>query len=227
VAGTSEGCSESDLEESGDDQRNIMIFAEPDMDRIAGEVRSIAAEECSLRVESATGENPASVSPPGAVVRGVGIAFLIGVLMVDAVSGDPEDGSAFEGEATARGDEVFNPLGSFVATVGEQAMVCRADTDIDGEEVHDEEDSQIRPGEEEEGCDGTDVEEAHGDGGDPVNTALLVFTAHAEILLYLLGNFGDCRDDVKLRLGLGNFLRREGGRCHGCVFPSTACCLNC
>jgi len=35
------------------------------------------------------------------------------------------------------------------------------------------------------------VEEPHGDGGDPVDAALLVLAAHAEVLLDLLGNFGD------------------------------------
>ena len=35
----------------------------------------------------------------------------------------------------------------------------------------------------------------HGDGGDPVDAALLVLAAHAEVLLDLLGDFGDGRDD--------------------------------
>jgi hypothetical protein len=39
------------------------------------------------------------------------------------------------------------------------------------------------------------VKGAHGDGGDPVDAALLVLAAHAEVLLDLLGDFGDDRDD--------------------------------
>ena len=50
-------------------------------------------------MQSAAGENPAGVSPPGAVVRSVGVAFVVGVLMMDAVGGDPEDGSALKREA--------------------------------------------------------------------------------------------------------------------------------
>jgi hypothetical protein len=88
-----------------------VVLREPDVDAIAGEVGSVAAEESGLRVESATGEDPAGVGPPGSVVRGVGVAFLVGVLMVDAVGGYPEDGSAFEGEAAAGGDEVLQPTG--------------------------------------------------------------------------------------------------------------------
>jgi len=39
------------------------------------------------------------------------------------------------------------------------------------------------------------VEEAHSDGGNPVDAALLVLATHAEILLDLLGDFGDGWDD--------------------------------
>ena len=49
--------------------------------------------------------------------------------------------------------------------------------------------AEVLPGEEEERGDGADVEEAHEDGGDPVDAALLVLAAHAEVLLDLLGDF--------------------------------------
>ena len=82
-------------------------------------------------------------------------------------------------------------------------MVGHADADVDGEEVRDDEGGEILPGEEEERGDGSDVEEPHGDGGDPVDAALLVLAAHAEVLLDLLGDFGDGRDDLgELRGGL-------------------------
>ena len=173
-----------------------MIFAEPDVDRIFGEVGGITAQECGLGVKGATGENPASVSPPGSIVRSVGVTFLVGVLMMDAVGGYPEDRTAFKCEASAHGDEVLDPLGSAIAAMGEQAVVGHADADVDREEVSDDKCSEIFPGEEEESDDGPDVEEPHGDGGDPVDTTLLMLTAHAEILLDLLGDFGDGRDHV-------------------------------
>lgn len=121
---------------------------------------------------------------------------------MDAVGGYPEYWTAFEGEASAHCDEVLYPLGNAVAAVGEEAMVGHADADVDGEEVHDEEGSHILPGEEEEGSDGTNMEEAHGDGRDPVDAALLMLTAHAEVLLDLLSDLSDGGDDVKLWLGL-------------------------
>jgi len=198
VACGCEGYSEGDLEKAGDDQGNVVVFAEPDVDGVLGEVGGVATEESGLGVQGATGEDPAGVGPPGAVVGGVRVAFVVGVLMVDAVGSDPEDGSAFEREAAAHGDEVLDPPGGLVAAMGEQAMIGHANADVDREEVHDEEDGEIFPGEEEKSGDGSYVEEAHGDGGDPVDAALLVLAAHAEVLLDLLGDFGDGRNGGQL-----------------------------
>jgi hypothetical protein len=212
-----EGCTDDDLKDAGDDQGNVVIFAEPDVDRVAGEVRGVAAEEGGLRVHGATGEDPAGVCPPGAVVRGVRVAFLIGVLMVDAVSGYPEDRAALEREAATHRDEVLDPLGSLVTAMGEQAVVGHADTHVNCEEVHDDECSQILPGEEEKSSDGADVEEAHGDGRDPVDAALLVLAAHTEVLLDLLGDFNDGRDGGCARcgsLGCRDFFGGDNGA-HG------------
>ena len=193
---------------------------------VAGEVGGVAAQQGGLRVERAAGEDPAGVGPPGAVVRGVRVAVVVGVLMVDAVGGDPEDGSAFERHGAAGGDEVLQPLGGPVSAVGEQAVVAHADADVDGEEVHDAEDGQVLPGEAEERGDGADVEEAHDDGGDPVDAAMLMLAAHAQILLDLLRDFGgeaacglddlgsDGRGDGDGAGGAGGFGRfgsKEGG----------------
>ena len=222
VAGAGESCTDDDLEDAGGDQRNVMVLAEPDVDWVAGEVGGVAAEEGGLRVHGAAGEDPAGVSPPGAVVRCVWVAFLIGVLMVDAVGGYPEDRASLEGETTAHGDEVLDPLGRSVAAMGEQAMVRHSDTYINREEVHDGEGGQILPGEEEESSDGADVEEAHGDGGDPVDAALLVLAAHAQVLLDLFGDFNDGRDGGSARcgsLGCRDFFGGDNGGAHVCGGP--------
>ena len=116
--------------------------------------------------------------------------------MVDAVGGHPEDGASLEGEAAARGNEVLEPLGNAVAAMRKQAMVGHADPDIDGEEVHDEEGGEVLPGEEEECGDGSDMEEAHGDGRNPVDATLLVLAAHAQVLLDLLRDLLDGEERV-------------------------------
>ena len=195
VAGGASGGADGDLEEAGDGRGKPVVLGEPDVDLVAGEVGGVAAEQRGLGVQGAAGEDPAGVCPPGAVVRGVRIAFVVGVLMMDAVGGDPEDGSALKRHGAAGGDEVLDPLGGAVAAMREQAVVGHADADVDGEEVDDGEGGDVLPGEEEEGGDGADVEGAHEDGGDPVDAALLVLAAHAEVLLDLAGDFGDVRSD--------------------------------
>ena len=218
VTSRCERCAEGDLEEAGDDEREVVVLAEPDVHGVSGEVGGVTTEEGSLGVQGAAGEDPAGVCPPGAVVRSVWVAFVVGVLMMDAMGGDPEDGSALKGEAAAHGDEVLKPAGGLVAAMGEQAVVAHADAHVDSEEVHDDEDSEILPGEEEELGDGSNVEEPHCDGGDPVDAPLLVLTAHAEVLFDLLSDFGDGRnDDGQLwRFCRGGF---GGERSHGFRCP--------
>jgi len=115
------------------------------VNRVFGEIGGVTAEESSLGVQGAAGEDPTGVGPPRAIMRGVGIAFLIGVLMVNTMSGYPEDGTALQREAATHGKEVFDPLGNAVAAMGQQAMIGDADTNVDREEVHDEEGGQILP----------------------------------------------------------------------------------
>src|SRR5208283_4877703 len=109
---------------------------------------------------------------------------------MDAVGGDPEDGATFQRHGSAGGEEVFQPSGNAVSAMGEQAMVGHADADVDGEEVHDGEGGEVLRGEAEEGGDGPNVEEGHDGGGGPVNAALLVGAAHAQVLLDAAGDLG-------------------------------------
>jgi len=183
------------------------------VDWIFGEVGGVAAEECSFRVESTAGKNPAGVRPPRSIVRSVRVAFMVRVLMMDAVSGYPEDRTTFKRHCAAHGDEVFDPTWRLVAAVREQAMVGHADAYVDREEVGDGESSQVFPGKKEESRDRSDVKKPHCDGGNPVDSALLVLAPHAEVLLNFLGDFGDDGNDGrKLWRGFdwGFFNRAEG-----------------
>ncbi len=170
-----------------------VVLREPDVALVAGEVGGVAAQQGGFGVHGAAGDDPADVGPPGAVLRGVRVAFVVGVLVVDAVGGDPEDRSALKRHGAAGGDEVLEPLGGAVAAVGQQAVVAHADADVDGEEVGDGEGGEVLPREEEERGDGADVEQAHDDRGDPVDAALLVLTAHAEVHLHLTGGLGSAQ----------------------------------
>src|SRR5579875_592696 len=194
---------DGNLEDAADCEREPMEAAEPDLALVAGEVGGVAAQEGGFRVQGAAGEDPAGMRPPRAIMRGVRVAFVVGVLMMDAVRGDPEDGTALKRHGAAGAEEVFEPLGDAVAAVREQAVVAHADAHVDGEEVHDDAGGEVLPAEEEQGGDGANVEHAHEDAGDPVDAALLVFAAHAEILFDLfLGELGGGRSGVQaLRCG--------------------------
>ena len=211
VTGGCEGCAKNELRDAGDGERKPVIFGEPDVSLVAGEVGGVAAEQGGLGVEGATGDDPTGVRPPCAIARRVGVAFVIGVLMMNAMGGDPEDGSTFEGHGSTGCDEVFQPTGNAVSAMREQAVVGHADADIDGEEVHDGEDGKILPAETEECGDGADMEERHDDGGDPVDASLLMLTAHAQVLLYLTGDFGGAAEGG-MSLGDGG---RGDGKCYG------------
>lgn len=230
VAGGREGSAEDKLRDASDGEWKPVVLGEPDVALIAGKVGGVAAEESCFRVKGATGDDPTCVRPPCAVARSVRVAIVVGVLMMDSVSGNPEDGAAFEGHGSARGDEVLEPLGNTISAVGEQAVVGHADADIDGKEVHDGEYGEVLPGEAEERGDGADVEERHDDGGDPVDASLLVFASHAQVLLDLAGDFGGatecgtalweggrgdgqgCGGSLRKGLGGGGFGREQGWR---------------
>lgn len=150
-------------------------------------------------MHGAAGDDPADVRPPGTIVRRVRIAFLVAVLMVNAVRGHPEDRSALKGHGAAGGHEDLKPAGNAIAAVRQQAVIRHADADIDRQEVHHGEAGNIRPGPEEEGYHSQNMERAEGNGGNPVHLSVLVLAAHAEVHLGLLASFYGCRNKAHRR----------------------------
>jgi hypothetical protein len=51
---------------------------------------------------------------------------------MNAVRGYPENGSTFKRHGRAYGQEVFHPLGSFVAAMSQQAVIAHADAHAAG-----------------------------------------------------------------------------------------------
>ena len=97
----------------------------------------------------------------------VRVAFLVRVLVMHAVDGDPEDGAAFEGQRAAHGEQILHPLRRFVAAVGQQAVVSHADADASGDPPQHHRDEEGLPGEKEERSDRANVKGDHEDGRDP------------------------------------------------------------
>src|SRR5579862_9526351 len=109
-----------------------MIFGDPDMELGFGEVRNVARQGAGVLVQAFAHQNPSHVGPPLAIERCVRIAFLIGELMMNAVSRDPENRSTFKGKSCTDGQEIFHPLRSFVSAMSEQAVVPHADAKAAG-----------------------------------------------------------------------------------------------
>lgn len=194
MTGSGEHCAEDELEEASDGEWEPVVLRQPDVDRIAGKIGSVTAEERGFGVQGAAGENPAGVGPPGAIMRCVRVALVVRVLVMDAMRSHPEDRATLKGHRPAGGDEIFDPLGSSVAAMGKEAMIGHADAYVDREEIHNSGYGEVCPGKEEESSDSPNVEERHGDGGYPVDAAFLVLAAHAKIFADLLLGCGCCGD---------------------------------
>ncbi len=88
-------------------------------------------------MQALAAHDPADVRPPGAFARRVRIAFVVGMLVVDAVRRDPEDRPALERERAAPRQEVLDPLVGLVAAVRQQAVIAHADAEHAGDAIED------------------------------------------------------------------------------------------
>src|ERR1700678_4039511 len=83
------------------DHRNVMVFAEPDLEFILSQIGCIASHERGLVVQGVAGKNPAGMGTPAAIMRSVWIPFGVGQLMMNTVGSHPENRSAFQCERAA------------------------------------------------------------------------------------------------------------------------------
>ena len=126
----SNGGSEAQLKEANHSERQPMELRKPNLSLVAGKVRNVAAEQGSLGVERATGDDPAHVRPPCAIVWGMRVAVLIRVLVVNAMGRHPEDRPTLKRQGAAGGEEVLQPLGNAVPAMRQQAVVAHADATL-------------------------------------------------------------------------------------------------
>src|SRR4051794_19757603 len=112
--------------------------------------------------------------PPCPFARRMWITVSIGMLMVDAMSRDPEDRSPLERQRAAPREHVFGPLVGLVSTVSQQAMVAHTDAEHSGDAVQ-HQSRENRAGVDEEQCrDRTRVEGGHRNGGDGIQAGLVL-----------------------------------------------------
>src|SRR5579862_1037394 len=151
-------------------QRDPMVFAQPDVHAVFGEIGSVMGEGLSLSIERTACDDPAHVRPPGALPWSVGIAKVIAVLMMNAMRGYPGDRTSFQGQSAADSQEVFDGFRHLVAAVHQKAMITHADTAIDSENIKHCRDNQVGPAEKEQRCNSAQMEDGHKDRGSPNHT---------------------------------------------------------
>ncbi len=138
-----------------------MPLADPDMKFIFAEIGNVRQERVQLVMHGLARQNPAHVGPKAAIVRGMGIAFFVRILVMHAMGGDPENRSAFKSERAAGGQEIFHPFWSFVAAMGQQAMIAHSDAEASRNPPQKYGQQQRFPAEHKESNDGTDVKCDH------------------------------------------------------------------
>ena len=73
-------------------------------------------------------ENPTHMRPPRALMRGVRITGLIGVLVMDSMCRNPDDRASFKCQGHTDGKEILQTKWNLVRSVRVQAMVTNTDT---------------------------------------------------------------------------------------------------
>src|SRR5512146_1435715 len=96
----------------------------------------------------------------------MGVAFLVGILMMNAVRRHPEHRPAFQSKCAANRQDVLDPLGRLVSTVREQAVISHADSQAAGNPPKQSGQHQGLPAEHKQSNDGADVKCAHEKNGD-------------------------------------------------------------
>src|SRR4030095_12817679 len=89
--------------EADDDVPDPVILREEDVPAVFAQIGNVARENRCVVMEAFAEEDPTHVRPPGAFARRVRVAFLVGLLMMDAMRRDPEDRTALERQRSAEG----------------------------------------------------------------------------------------------------------------------------
>ena len=146
---------------------------EPAVNRIAEQVRSKMAHRCGIAVLTVSGKDPAHMRPPCAVTGRVRVTRFVRFLVMDAVRGNPENGTALECHGSTKGEKVFKPLWHHVGAVSMQAVVAQPDAPTDGAIIHNGSRDQGSLGDIEKGRDGPNMQGTKDDDVHPIRLRVL------------------------------------------------------
>ena len=150
-----------------------MIFVEQDVEPVLPQIGGVFGNNPCQPIKGLSEEDPANMRPPHTVTRGMRIAIVVGLLMVDAMGSDPGDGTAFERKAAANRQKIFQETGRLVGAMGVQAMIAQTDAEACSHPIEENGDSQISPTEDEKRRDRPEMEQDHGDRRSPVQPLVL------------------------------------------------------
>jgi len=141
---------------------------------IASQVGRVLRHQLGVVMLGFAREQPADMGPPGAFAGRMGIARLVRILMMDAMSGYPKDGSAFERERAAESQEIFERPGKLIRTVRVQPVIAHADAQSDADPVQQKRDNKSVPAEHKQCSNGARVQNNQNRNDGPVQFAVFV-----------------------------------------------------
>lgn len=140
---------------------NPMPFADPDVEPVFAKVRDEGKKDRRVIVNALTGEDPADMGPEAAVLRRMGVAFFVRVLVMHTMDSDPEDGAALQGQRAAYGEKIFHPFRRLVASMGQEPMVAHADADAASDPPQGDRYEERFPREEKQSGDRSEMKDDH------------------------------------------------------------------
>src|SRR6266403_5140857 len=98
----------------------------------------------------------------------MGIAFFVGILVMDAMRRHPGNRPAFQGHGAADSHEIFHPSRRFITAVRQETVIAHPDAHTPGKPPQKKRDCEPFPAEHKQRCYSAEVKCQHEPRGDPV-----------------------------------------------------------
>src|SRR5205823_1066280 len=105
----------------------VVILRNPHMKLRFGQIGNVARKRLGILMQALTHQNPTHMGPPFPINGTVRVAFLVRKLMMNSMSGNPENRPTFERQCSADGQKVLHPFWSLVAAMRQQPMIAHSD----------------------------------------------------------------------------------------------------
>src|SRR5258706_7295678 len=100
------------------------------------QIGHVTREGLGVLVKALAHQYPSHMRPPLAIDGRMGIALFVGILMMNAVRGHPENWSAFKRQRGTDRQRILNPLRSLVAAMRQQPVISHPNSEAAGNPPH-------------------------------------------------------------------------------------------